>query len=124
MRYAAPTTTKQAVALFVGTQGRRTVAVEKVVAGPGRTTLKKGVIEAARVALGAVAPTVVLVPAAAEAMVGTRLEPQALARLAAACERACNPIDDKRGTVEFRNDVAGVLARRAAGLGYQRAGER
>jgi carbon-monoxide dehydrogenase medium subunit len=45
-----------------------------------------------------------------------------LAKLAAACEKACAPIDDKRGTVAFRTEVAGVLARRAAKIAYQRAG--
>ena len=73
-------------------------------------------------ALGAVAPTVILVPAAAKAIVGTKLDDAALERLAAACEAACRPIDDKRGTIEFRTEVAGVLARRAARIAYQRAG--
>ena len=82
----------------------------------------KGVVKDARVALGAVAPTVVLVPSAARAIVGTKLEDEALAKMAAACEKACKPIDDKRGTVEFRTEVAGVLARRAATVAYDRAG--
>ena len=82
----------------------------------------RGVVKSARIALGAVAPTVVLVPAAARAIVGTKLDDAALAKLAKACEAACNPIDDKRGTVEFRTEVAGVLARRAAKIAYQRAG--
>jgi len=83
--------------------------------GPGN------VVKQARVALGAVAPTVVLVPKAARAIVGTRLEDDALMQLSAACEAACSPIDDKRGTVEFRTEVAGVLARRAARIAYDRA---
>ncbi len=152
---------------IVGPRGRRTVAVEKVVTGPGVTSLKKGeiveaitlprrppksgdaylrfiprtemdiavvgaavsltlgakgVVKQARVTLGAVAPTVVLVPAAAKAIVGTKLEKDALAELAAACAAACSPIDDMRGTIEFRTEVAGVLARRAAKIAYQRAG--
>ncbi len=77
----------------------------------------------ARVSLGAVAPTVLLVSAATDAIVGTRLEPAALAALAAACSAACNPIDDKRGTITFRKKVIGVLATRAATIAYQRAGE-
>jgi aerobic carbon-monoxide dehydrogenase medium subunit len=76
----------------------------------------KGVIKAARVALGAVAPTVLLVKAAAKAIIGTKLDDAALAKLT-----ACAPIDDKRGTIEFRTEVAGVLARRAAELAYARA---
>ena len=46
----------------------------------------------------------------------------ALEKLAAACSAACNPIDDKRGTVEYRTRVAGVLAKRAAKIAFQRAG--
>jgi len=156
-----------AKAVIVGPKGRRTVPVEDVPAGPGKTTLKKGeiveaitlpkpapksgdaylrfiprtemdiavvsagvcltlgpkgVVKKARVALGAVGPTVLLVPAATDAIVGTTLDDEALAKLAAACEAACKPIDDKRGTIEFRTEVAGVLARRAARIAYQRAG--
>ena len=81
-----------------------------------------GKIASARVALGAVAPTVLLVAEAAQAIVGTKLEDTALEALAAACSAACRPIDDKRGTIEFRKKVAGVLARRAAAAAYQRAG--
>lgn len=75
----------------------------------------------ARVVLGAVAPTVIVVPEAAEAIIGTALDDAALEKLAQAASAACKPIDDKRGTVEFRTDVAGVLARRAAKIAYDRA---
>ena len=53
---------------------------------------------------------------------GTKLDEAAMEKLATACAAACNPIDDKRGTVEFRTEVAGVLAQRAAKIAYQRAG--
>ena len=81
-----------------------------------------GTVTAARVALGAVAPTALLVDAAAQAIVGTKLEDAALDKLAAACSAACRPIDDKRGTIEFRTKIAGVLARRVALIAYGRAG--
>lgn len=81
-----------------------------------------GTVQTARVALGAVAPTVVLSDDAAQAIIGTKLEDGALDALAAACSAACNPIDDKRGTVAFRKQVAGVLGRRAARIAYDRAG--
>jgi len=90
-------------------------------AGVSLTLGAGNVVKQARVALGAVAPTVVLVPKAARAIVGTRLDDAALMKLAAACEAACSPIDDKRGTVEYRTEVAGVLARRAATIAYERA---
>ena len=83
-----------------------------------------GVITEAWVALGAVAPTAVLVPDAAKALVGRKLDETALAGLDAAARRACKPIDDKRGTIEYRTKVAGVMARRTAVIAYERAGER
>jgi carbon-monoxide dehydrogenase medium subunit len=81
----------------------------------------KGVCTVARVALGAVAERVILVPEAAKALIGTKVDAEALDRLAAAASAACRPIDDKRGTKEFRIKVAGVLARRAAETALQRA---
>jgi carbon-monoxide dehydrogenase medium subunit len=101
---------------------RTEMDIAVVSAGVNLTLDGKGVITAARVALGAVAPTVLLVKEAAKAIIGTKLDDAAKARLAAAASAACKPISDKRGTVEFRTDVAGVLARRAAEIAYARAG--
>jgi len=84
----------------------------------------QGVIKAARVTLGAAAPTVLLIEEAAEILIGSRLDDKTLGRLAHACSAACRPIDDKRGTVEFRKKVAGVLAKRVALTAYQRAGKK
>lgn len=80
-----------------------------------------GVCTSARVSLGAVAPTVLLVEDAASALIGSSVNAAALEALAQAASAACNPIDDKRGTVEFRTKVAGVLARRAAEIAVKRA---
>lgn len=152
-----------------GPSGVRTVAVEDIPVGPGKTSLTKGelieaiiltkpagpsgdaylrfiprtemdiavvgagvylavdgsgVVTSARISLGAVGPKVMLVEAAAAAIIGTKLDDAALDALAAECSAACSPIDDKRGTVEFRKQVAGVLARRAARIAYARAGEK
>ncbi|MFZ5782224.1 MAG: FAD binding domain-containing protein [Pseudomonadota bacterium] len=68
----------------------------------------------ARVGLGAVAPTVLLVEDAARALVGSKLDDAALDAAAAACSAACRPIDDKRGTIKYRTKIAGVLLKRAA----------
>src|SRR5882762_389070 len=89
--------------------------------GVSLTLDAKGVCTAARVALGAVAERVLLVPEAAAALVGSTVDETALERLAAAASAACRPIDDKRGTKAFRIKVAGVLARRAAETALQRA---
>ena len=85
-------------------------------------TLKDGVCTAARVGLGAVAPTVLLVEAAARALVGSKLDDAALNAAAAACSAACRPIDDKRGTIVYRTKVAGVLLKRTVAIAAKRAG--
>ncbi|MEM7188618.1 MAG: xanthine dehydrogenase family protein subunit M [Pseudomonadota bacterium] len=83
-------------------------------------TMDGDTVTAARVALGAVAPTARLVPAAAEALMGRTID-AAADDLAAAASAACDPIDDKRGTIAFRTKVAGVLAVRAARIAADRA---
>ena len=84
-------------------------------------TIEGDVITFARVALGAVAPTVVLVPEAADAIIGTTLDDAAIAALMNVVSAAAKPISDKRGTAEFRKDVVGVLAKRVAKIAYARA---
>ena len=90
--------------------------------GVNLTLDEGGIVTAARVALGAVGPKVILVDAAAKTLIGSKLEDTAIEALAEACSVASTPIDDKRGTVAFRKQVVGVLARRAAQTAYTRAG--
>ncbi len=80
-----------------------------------------GVCHAARIGLGAVAPTPLRVDAAADALVGSRVDDAALEAVAAAASAAADPIDDKRGSAEYRRKVAGVLTRRAAKIALDRA---
>jgi carbon-monoxide dehydrogenase medium subunit len=164
---SAPALVAAGVILTVqGPKGRRELPVEKLHAGPGRTTLERGEIlvsialparppgsgdaylrliprtemdiavvgcgvsltmkggtcVAARVGLGAVAPTVMLVEAAGAALAGSRLDDAALEKAAAACRAACRPIDDKRGTIAYRTKIAGVLLKRATLAAAKRAG--
>jgi carbon-monoxide dehydrogenase medium subunit len=85
-------------------------------------TLKDGVCTAARVGLGAVAPTVLLVEAAGQALAGSKLDDAALEKAAEACRAACRPIDDKRGTIAYRVKTAGVLLKRTVAIAAKRAG--
>ena len=80
-----------------------------------------GTCTSARVAIGAVAPTVLLVEAASTALVGTKVDDDALNAAAAACSDAASPITDKRGTVEYRKKVVGVLCKRAGAIARDRA---
>jgi aerobic carbon-monoxide dehydrogenase medium subunit len=84
-------------------------------------TLKDGACTSARVGLGAVAPTVLLVEAAAKALIGSRLDDAALNAAASACSAACRPIDDKRGTIIYRTKIAGVLLKRTVAIAARRA---
>ena len=100
---------------------RTEMDIAVVGAGVSLTLDAAGTISAARVSLGAVAARVLLVQEAAQAIVGSRLDLAAQQRLEAAARAACRPIDDKRGTTEFRTDVAAVLARRTALIALDRA---
>jgi xanthine dehydrogenase FAD-binding subunit len=68
-----------------------------------------------------VSPTVIMVPAAAAALIGHVLDADTLAKLDAAAQAAAKPISDKRGTIEYRTKIAGVLARRTAAIAFNRA---
>jgi len=75
----------------------------------------------AKVALGAVAERPIVAAQAGDALIGSRLDTAAMDDMRHAVMAACRPIDDKRGTREFRIKVAGVLARRVADIALQRA---
>ena len=133
----------------VGPNGRRDLPVENVVLGPRRLALEKGefvvsfflpprpprsadaylrFIPRTEMDIAVVGAGVNLTlneeGKVTEALVGSSLEDQALARFEEAVRSACQPIDDKRGTREFRIKVAGVMARRAALKAYERARSR
>jgi carbon-monoxide dehydrogenase medium subunit len=58
---------------------------------------------------------------AAAALIGSEVDEPALAKLEEAARAACQPIDDKRGTKQYRIEVAGVIARRVALIALERA---
>lgn len=102
---------------------RTEMDIAVVGAGVNLTLDANGVCQSARVSLGAVAEVPLVVDAAAECLVGSKLEEEALQAAADAASAACRPIDDKRGTKQFRTQVAGVLTSRAARIAYGRAKE-
>jgi len=88
-------------------------------AGVSLTLNEDGTVADARVGIGAVAPTALVLDASF--LVGTTLDEATLAKLAEAAGAAARPIDDKRGTIDYRRKVVGVLAKRAALIAYERA---
>jgi carbon-monoxide dehydrogenase medium subunit len=75
----------------------------------------------ARIALGAVAPTVVRVHEAERALEGQPVGPETFERAAEATRAACRPIDDVRASAAFRQHLVGVLVRRALARCVERA---
>lgn len=80
-------------------------------------------IESARVALGAVGPTPLMVPGAAQALAGQAPGPAAFAKAAEAAEAIASPITDMRGSVVQRKRLIAVLTRRALEGALKRAQE-
>jgi CO/xanthine dehydrogenase FAD-binding subunit len=100
---------------------RTEMDIAVVGAGVNLTLDDHGLCTHACVSLGAVAERALVVPEAAAALIGTPIDAAALKRLSVAASAACRPIDDKRGTREFRIKVAGVMTRRAAEMALARA---
>ena len=84
-------------------------------------SLENGVITAAKVVLGAVGPKMIIANAAADCLIGTKLDGNILSRFSTECSQIAQPISDKRGSKEFRKDIIGVIAKRAATKAYGRA---
>jgi CO/xanthine dehydrogenase FAD-binding subunit len=83
-------------------------------------SIENGVCTNARVSLGAVAPKPLLINEATDIMVGSSLDEETLEKVSKICRDSCNPIDDKRGTIDYRTKVAGVLFKRATLLAADR----
>ena len=96
-----------------------------VVDAAARITLdESGQCTGVSIAIGAAAPTVVRVPVAEKALMGKLIDDEILKEVMAAASEACDPIDDKRGTKEYRRQVAGVLAKRVVLKAVERAEKR
>jgi carbon-monoxide dehydrogenase medium subunit len=75
----------------------------------------------ARIALGAVGPTPIFAAKASEALKGKKIDAATIERAAKLAVEQSSPIDDMRGTAEFRRHLVGVLTRRTLGIAIERA---
>ena len=76
--------------------------------------------DSVRLALGAVAPTPLLVEEVSDQLIGSRIE-DGIARAVSISRSIASPIDDMRGTREFRTHVVGVLVERVLNEAVTRA---
>jgi carbon-monoxide dehydrogenase medium subunit len=75
----------------------------------------------ARIALGAVAPTPLLVETAGEYLTGRDISAEMVLEAVRLAQEAVHPIQDPRGTVPQRQYLVGVLTRRALAKAIERA---
>jgi carbon-monoxide dehydrogenase medium subunit len=99
-------------AIFVKLGLRRAQAIS-VVHLAAVVTLDGDVVTDAALALGSVAPTVVLVPDLAATLRGRTLDAAAFADAAAAASRTAAPIDDLRAPADYRAELVGTMTSRA-----------
>ena len=92
-----------------------------VVGVASQVTLTGGKCTTARIALAAVAPVPLRATDAEQALVGQPLTPQQIERAAELASGAARPIDDHRGSIEFRNHLVRVLTRRTLTTALERA---
>jgi xanthine dehydrogenase FAD-binding subunit len=84
-------------------------------------TLNGETCTAARISLGAVAPTPLFAKEASASLVGKPLTDTTIAAAAELAQKIATPITDMRGTAEYRTHLVGVLTRRVLKTAAERA---
>jgi CO/xanthine dehydrogenase FAD-binding subunit len=92
-----------------------------VVGATCAVTVAGSQVTAARVAITALAPTILRVPAAEAALVGSDGGADAIRAAGAAATAAASPISDVRASSDYRLAMAAVIARRAIAAAIARA---
>lgn len=78
-------------------------------------------IASARIALAAIAPTPVVAQAAGDFLAGKPATEKTFAQAGELAKEAASPINDMRGTMEYRVHLAGVLTKRTLAIAVERA---
>lgn len=76
--------------------------------------IEKGACTAATIALGGVGPTPMVVPKAAEILVGSASDPEALSEAGHVAATMCRAISDVRASEQYRRHAVAVLVARVA----------
>jgi len=75
-----------------------------------------------RISLGSVAPTPIRAPTVENKIRGRKMSEELIQEAGASSIEVAKPIDDVRGTAEYRRDMVGVLVKRAMREAWRRAG--
>jgi carbon-monoxide dehydrogenase small subunit/xanthine dehydrogenase small subunit len=95
----------------LGPRKAQTIAIASV-ALRGWLDREQGLLKGVRVALGAVAPTVILAPLTARCLMGGPLTEERILEAGEIAAQECQPIDDIRGSAAYRRRlVRGLLVR-------------
>ncbi|HBC47016.1 MAG TPA: xanthine dehydrogenase family protein subunit M [candidate division Zixibacteria bacterium] len=96
---------------FLRLATRRALAISKVSVAASLIIENKK-IESIKIALGAVAPTVIRATRTEELLLGKALSPQVIADAASIIKEEARPIDDIRSNALYRKEMVGVLLKR------------
>jgi CO/xanthine dehydrogenase FAD-binding subunit len=122
VRFRVPPPKKQSGAAYLRFIPRNEMDIAVVGVGVSvQLDAAKAKCTAARIALGAVAPTPLLVADAAAALVGSTLDDAAVAKAATLAQAAAKPISDMRGDADYRRHLVGVLVKRSLAIAIDRA---
>ena len=90
---------------------RKALAISKVSIS-AIVSLRDGVVTSVRIALGAVATTVIRTPRTESFLVGQALTPEVISEAARLCSEESRAITDIRSTAGYRDEMAGLLLAR------------
>lgn len=102
---------ERGVFLKLGLRRAQAISVVDAAVVIGRD--ERGRVTTARIALGSVAATIVRVPAAESALMGKTLTDESTAEAGQLAAAAVKPIDDVRGSADYRSEMVKVLVARA-----------
>ena len=90
---------------------RKALAISKVSIS-AIVSLRDGVVTSIRIALGAVATTVIRIPRTESFLVGQALTPEVISEASRICSEESRAITDIRSTAGYRDEMAGLLLAR------------
>jgi xanthine dehydrogenase FAD-binding subunit len=97
---------------FLRLATRRALAISKVSVAASLKIDNGKIIQSARIALGAVAPTVIRATRAEESLLGNALDSKLIADASCLVKEEASPIDDIRSNADYRKEMVGVLLKR------------